>query len=95
MTNKKEILKIVLLVALFAISLYSVITQHLTRSMLDARAKIQVSGVLALARSGKFTPAELDQIKELWIEAEYHRVASVDVLERSTRPLTGTRVGEP
>lgn len=53
--------------------------QNMTRTMLNARAQIQITLFEAAKRGGQLTPAEVQTIDRLWIPAEY------DIDKRPTR----------
>lgn len=48
--------------------------QQMTRTMLNARAKIQIKLVAALSEGRALTNAELTEINRLWMAAEYQFV---------------------
>lgn len=48
--------------------------QRMTRTMLNARARIQVKMFTALSEGRALTPTEITEVNRLWIEAEYQYI---------------------
>lgn len=47
---------------------------RMSRSMLNARARIQVKMFTALSEGRPLTQAEITEVNRLWIEAEYQYI---------------------
>jgi hypothetical protein len=73
--NKIKTLGVAVLIALQIVSIslygYQLYRESMTRRMLNARARIQITLIESGERRGVFTLEERQKIGELWEDAEY------------------------